>query len=59
MQEGKSECEWMHNSDGVWTSDCGATWEFIDGGPTENNMNYCHKCGRVLRIDWSQDDIYN
>jgi len=44
-------CEWTHNeNDGFWESACGEAWRFDDGGPKENNMNFCHCCGKTLRI---------
>ena len=41
-------CVWVQDSDGPWNSSCGQTWEFIDGGPEENNAHFCHKCGGAL-----------
>jgi len=44
-------CEWTHNAaDGYWDTSCGKAWRFDDGGPKENNMNFCHCCGKTLRI---------
>ncbi len=44
-------CEWTHNDDdGFWETACGKAWRFDDGGPKENNMNFCHCCGKTLRI---------
>ena len=44
-------CEWTHNDDdGYWDTSCGKAWRFDDGGPKENNMNFCHCCGKTLRI---------
>jgi hypothetical protein len=45
-------CKWkqvdeMHTPD-TWQADCGAMWTFTDGGPTENDMNFCPKCGKPL-----------
>ena len=45
-------CEWTHNDDdGYWDTSCGKAWRFDDGGPKENNMNFCHCCGKTLRIN--------
>ena len=30
---------------GTWRSSCGELWSFIDGGPNENRVTYCHHCG--------------
>ena len=44
-------CEWTHNDDdGYWDTSCGKAWRFDDGGPKENNMNFCHCCGNTLCI---------
>ena len=44
-------CEWAHNEDdGFWETACGQSWRFDDGGPKENHMNFCHCCGKPLRI---------
>ena len=48
-------CEWTHNDDdGYWDTSCGKAWRFDDGGPKENNMNFCHCCGKPLRIKRGQ-----
>ena len=48
-------CEWSHEeSDGFWESSCGDAWRFDDGGPKENNMHFCHHCGKTLRIKGGQ-----
>ncbi len=48
-------CEWTHNDDdGFWETACGKAWRFDDGGPKENNMNFCHCCGKTLRIEGGQ-----
>ena len=48
-------CKWTHNDDdGYWDTSCGKAWRFDDGGPKENNMNFCHCCGKTLRIKGGQ-----
>ena len=48
-------CEWTHNDDdGFWETACGEAWRFDDGGPGENNMHFCHSCGKSLRIKGGQ-----
>ena len=48
-------CEWTHNGDdGYWDTSCGKAWRFDYGGPKENNMNFCHCCGKTLRIEGGQ-----
>lgn len=29
---------------------CELAWTFPDGGPKENTMNYCPKCGRYISL---------
>ncbi len=43
------ECGWR-SDDGVWRSDCGVLYEFNDGGPVENGHEFCHRCGKPLRV---------
>ena len=53
-------CEWTHNDDdGYWDTSCGKAWRFDDGGPKENNMNFCHCCGKTLRIKGVQHGTDN
>ena len=48
-------CEWaLNDDDGYWDTSCGKAWRFDDGGPKENNMNFCHCCGKTLRIKGGQ-----
>jgi rubrerythrin len=47
--------------DEVWRCEaCGDEWIFTDGTPEENNMNYCHRCGRkiieIVRLKPEEDD---
>lgn len=46
------DCEWSVNDfdNGIWESACGETWSFVDGGPIENRMLFCHRCGGILKI---------
>lgn len=48
-------CKWTHNADdSSWDTECGQSWRFDDGGPKENHMNFCHCCGKTLRIKGGQ-----
>jgi hypothetical protein len=39
-------CEWTYDDcDDKWDSSCGMSWQFMDGGPKENNVTFCHHCG--------------
>jgi len=43
-------CGWEQTDDysGCWESDCGLTWIFEEGGPSENEMRFCCGCGLPL-----------
>lgn len=43
-------CEWRLYDDDYngWASACGTEWRLEDGGPKENDMIYCVKCGRHI-----------
>ena len=46
------ECDWMHETAGVddyWETGCGEAHQFIDGGPKENDFEFCPYCGRKLK----------
>jgi hypothetical protein len=47
-------CEWMQDPDfelgDTYHSSCGELWSFVDGGPTENRVSYCHHCGGRVKL---------
>ena len=45
-------CTWTQtdDEDGIWSSSCGELWSFIDGGPKENRVSYCHHCGKKVEV---------
>lgn len=48
-KEPKETCEWVEDDSGTWScSKCEASWEFNNGGPSDNDMHYCPKCGREI-----------
>jgi hypothetical protein len=49
LASAQAACVWTEDSDGQWNSGCGRTWEFIDDGPAENRMDFCHGCGHPVR----------
>ncbi|MCO1371493.1 hypothetical protein L0Z42_13190 [Burkholderia multivorans] len=51
------ECEWKCDDidNGIWESSCGESWSFIDGGPVENRMLFCHRCGGKLKTAPTSD----
>ena len=42
----RAACEWSDDDYGNWESSCGELWSFIDGGPKENRVSFCHHCGK-------------
>lgn len=43
-------CRWTEDMNGQWESECGASWEFNEGGPVENEVKYCHGCGKRVEV---------
>lgn len=44
-----STCNWYQEEiNDYFESDCGVQFTLFDGMPSENNMNFCHKCGKKL-----------
>ena len=45
-------CEWDFDDEYevVWESSCGELWSFIDGGPKENRVRFCHGCGKPVAL---------
>lgn len=41
-------CVWAEDGDGVWNTECGEAFVFIDSGPKENSMRFCCYCGLAL-----------
>lgn len=42
-------CEWTPEcEDDLWQTDCGHSFSFFDGGPTENRFRFCCFCGGSL-----------
>lgn len=56
--EQKETCEWEEDDSGTWScSKCGASWEFNNGGPADNDMHYCPKCGRgIIKVSGHEED---
>lgn len=47
-----ARCVWTLDDDdmGTWASSCGEMWCFMDGGPKENRVTFCHHCGCKVEI---------
>lgn len=46
-------CKWTldpYPDEEIWESECGQSWSFITDGPVENNVRFCHHCGRPVAI---------
>jgi hypothetical protein len=41
-------CEWRDEGE-YFRSACGSDFTFIDGGPAQNGMKFCHNCGKTTR----------
>ena len=53
-------CIWTQDSDGPWCGSCGVMWEFIDGGPKDNETHFCPRCGGVLLAEpFAEDETPN
>lgn len=52
MKRDRGVCVWRKEDDewNSWTSDCDQTWCFEEGTPKENNVRYCHFCGKRVKI---------
>lgn len=42
-------CDWQEDADGIWETSCGEAWVCTEGTPAENNMKFCHSCGKHLK----------
>jgi len=44
------KCKWTYDEDyNVHETDCGASFQIIEGTPKENNMKYCTYCGKEIK----------
>lgn len=45
-------CTWTLDDElsETYASACGELWSFIEGGPIENRVRYCHHCGRPVKL---------
>ena len=54
-KEGESSvCIWHGDDNGCWKGSCGIAWYFDDGGPDDNGVNHCPRCGRA-RVNEEQE----
>lgn len=50
-----AQCTWSESDPwgdvpSTYDSTCGELWSFIDGGPKENKVKFCHGCGGVVVV---------
>lgn len=44
-------CTWHCEEDiNNWHSDCGYQFQFMEGGPEDNGVNFCPKCGKSVAV---------
>ncbi len=49
-EEEPGECVWKYDDgDFKWDTACGEAWVFTEGSIAENNVRFCHKCGRRVK----------
>jgi len=47
---GMPACVWRYDGrSDAWDTDCGHTFQFLEGGPKANGLVYCGYCGRILK----------
>jgi DNA-directed RNA polymerase subunit RPC12/RpoP len=54
------ECEWLPDDSDPdeatgWESSCGKSWVFCEGGPQENDQNYCGNCGGKVLLSAAKE----
>lgn len=48
-REGREQCTWTPDDEGVWNTDCGEYFVISDGTPSQNDMRHCCYCGDRLQ----------
>ena len=46
----RKTCCWEYDSEGNYHSECGNAFIFGDGGPVENEFEFCPYCGSRLAV---------
>jgi hypothetical protein len=53
-----SKCKWELEEDtDAWIGTCKIYWVFNNGGPKDNDVNFCPKCGKSLEIVSNTDEL--
>jgi len=50
-----AECLWR-DDEGVWNGSCGVAWRFDDGGVAENDVRFCLRCGKPVRVEEAAEE---
>lgn len=51
----RGACLWTETKDGQCETACGQMHEFVDGGPSDNRMQFCGYCGKgLVEQRWSE-----
>jgi hypothetical protein len=47
MPSDSGQCRWIEN-ESYWETSCNFDWFVNDGTPSDNHMNYCPMCGKII-----------
>lgn len=55
LAEPQPTCEWREEDPwgpmpDTYATSCGELWSFTDGGPAENRVKFCHRCGKPVTV---------
>lgn len=50
LSAGLGVCIWTPDGEGSFYTACDQYWTVMEGSPAENGMNFCHHCGKSLRV---------
>lgn len=49
-------CAWTYDEHHYkWDTACGEAWQFMNDGPKENGVRFCHSCGRPIQTNEEKD----
>ena len=51
-RESMKTCKWEEDKfEGGWSGSCETRWWLDYGTPKENEMNFCPKCGKRIKVE--------
>lgn len=53
-----NHCQWNEDEDGNWFTDCNNAFTFNEGSPSDNKMQFCPYCGKLIYQrdhEWEQE----